>query len=413
MTAATARTAELVVVGAGPAGVGAAIEAARAGVEVVVVDEYLRAGGRLLGQLHEDPRSGEWVDGMKEAEALVAQALEAGVEIRCGVRVWAVDPVDPVGPGDSRLVVRCDGGGIAELHAQAVVLATGAGERPVPVPGWTLPGVMSIGAGQVMVNVHRVRPGRAAVVIGINVLSLAIVRELSLAGVEVRAVVLPPPGRWSGGASPRSALDELTALSHLAPSAILRMGGAIGRTGLGRWLAPHLYPKRGMSAFGVPVQARRAALEIVGDGRVEGVRIADLSAAGEVVGEPRVLDVDMACIAGGLYPLAELAGAAGCELIDDEALGGEVPLHGPELQTTVPGLFVAGNVTGVEGARVALAYGRLAGVCVAQHLRSPNHPGAVEAARERVHAERRDAPIAFHPGVSAARERVADAWAAR
>ena len=77
------------------------------------------------------------------------------------------------------------------FETQNLLIATGAAETAAPIPGWTLPGVMSIGAAQVMTNVHRVRVGNKGIVVGVNVLSAAIARELQLAGVELHSMALP------------------------------------------------------------------------------------------------------------------------------------------------------------------------------------------------------------------------------
>ena len=99
-----------------------------------------------------------------------------------------------------------------------------------------------------------------------------------------------------------------------------------------------------------------------------------------------------------------------------EELGGHIPLHGPDLSTTVPGLFVAGNITGVEGAPIAMAQGHLAGLAAAIALgRVPARARdeMVQEARARLDAARTNAPIQFHQGVTTARSRLAALWEGR
>ncbi|MDU5951034.1 MAG: NAD(P)/FAD-dependent oxidoreductase, partial [Paenibacillus macerans] len=134
---------DLLIVGAGPAGLSAAAEAAGHGLGVVVLDEFPEPGGRMLGQFHEE--KGHWWVGRREAEQLLEKCAALGVEIRCGISVYGM------ARQDDRWVVRTTGGALAAAN---VLLATGAAEIPRPCPGWTLPGVMSIGAAQVLANVH-------------------------------------------------------------------------------------------------------------------------------------------------------------------------------------------------------------------------------------------------------------------
>src|SRR5690606_4544405 len=109
-----------------------------------------------------------------------------------------------------------------------LLLTTGAAESPAPIPGWTLPGVMSISAAQVMANVHRVRAGRRGVIVGVNVLSAAIARELQLAGMTVEALVLPASNPVTrDGANPRQVMTSLLRIAHLAPSLLIRCGSRL------------------------------------------------------------------------------------------------------------------------------------------------------------------------------------------
>lgn len=400
--------ADLLVVGAGPAGLTAALTAARRGLKVIVVDEFFRPGGRLLGQMHQEP-DGHWFNGLAEAETLALAAANAGVQVLCGLQVWGLERLEPGAaapsgapgaPAAAGWRLRLAGPGPRTLEAPALLLATGAAERPLPLPGWELPGVFSIGGAQVLTNVHRVRPGRRVAVVGVGVLSMAITRELVLAGVEVTGIYPPAPGPLTGAAADRAAVVAgLGRLSRAAPGLALRMAGAVAA----RWprLAAALYPRCGVRVWGIPVHLHRRVAEILGQEQVEGVRFEDGS----------TLAVDAVCLAGGLYPLAELAGVTGCRFAHIPALGGHVPLHGPDLQTNLPGLWVAGNITGVEGAKVAMAQGRLAGEAIAAAA-GRTTAGAVARAREEVDQVRAGALIQFDPRVAEGRAELARRWAA-
>jgi sarcosine oxidase subunit alpha len=387
---------DLLIVGAGPAGLGASVSAAENGLKVFVLDEFVKPGGRLLGQLHEEP-DGKWVNGIDEARKLYERAIKLGVNIQCGVSVYDLMKVDSgwcVYTTDKAIETKC------------LLLATGASETPIPIPGWTLPGVMSIGAAQVMGNVHRVKPGEKGIIIGVNVLSVAIARELQLCGVHIDSILLPQPSLLSGdAANPEKMMESLLRLSHLAPSPLIRFGG--------KWVSPklgaRLYPKNGFKMWDIPIQLRKTALEIIGKNQVEGVRIADISAAGEVVsGTEKVVSADFVCIAGGLTPMSELAAVAGCSFCHVPELGGHVPLHNELMQTNLEGLYIAGNITGVESAKVARAQGTVAGLAIARELNA-----LVEGADEKIKTAiagvvetRHKALIQFQPGIEEARTKL-------
>lgn len=398
------RTYDLIAVGAGPAGLAAARAAGRAGLSVLVLDEFAKPGGRLLGQLHREP-GGAWWNGIREAETLAREAREAGADILVGVSVTALER----GEGESWTLWTSRG----RYRAAFVLLATGAAEAASPLPGWTLPGVMSIGAAQVMTNVQRVKVGERGVVIGMNVLAMAIVGELRLAGIELAAIVLPPRNALNGASSdPGAVLDSLLRFGHLAPGPLFKYGAALLGSSALRKLVLAGYPKRGMRMMGTPLQLRRCAVEIVGRDAVEGVRVADVTAAGEPIpGSERLLKADFVCIAGGLYPLAELAAVAGCPFRYVPELGGHVPVHAEDMRTPLRGLYVAGNITGVESAKVAIAQGTVAGLSIAADASAPNAPGeaALADAMRRVRRTRSEALIQFHPDIADTRERLYEA----
>lgn len=156
--------------------------AAEKGLNVLVIDEYMKPGGRLLGQLYEEP-DGSWWNGIEESAKLFNRVNQAGVTVKLQTPVNNIETT-----ADGIWSVYTEEETFSTKH---LLIATGAAEAPVPVPGWTLPGVMSVGAAQVITNVHRVKPGNRGVIIGINVLSAAIAMELKLAGVEVISLSLP------------------------------------------------------------------------------------------------------------------------------------------------------------------------------------------------------------------------------
>lgn len=391
---------DVVIIGAGPAGLSAANICREYQLKVVVVDEFIKPGGRLLGQLHQEP-DGTWWNGIEEAKKLTSRAEQLGVDICCGVSVHDINNQD----------------GIWSIHtnqetfkAANLLLATGAAETPVPIPGWTLPGVMSIGAAQVMANVHRVRVGKKGVVVGINVLSAAITRELQLAGIDIACMALPAVNHITKDAGhPEKVMESLLRISHLAPSAFIRMGSKLVKSSWMQGLALKFLPKKGIKMWDMPIHLKKCVTQINGKNQVESVTICDVRPDGTIIEESaQQMEVDFVCIAGGLYPLAELAAIAGCPFQFIPELGGHVPVHNEKMETMLDGLYVAGNITGIESAKVAIAQGNVAGFSIVNRA-FPNNKETIEHLRDailNVHTTRNNASIQFHPGITDGRERL-------
>ncbi|MGG1659947.1 NAD(P)/FAD-dependent oxidoreductase [Brevibacillus sp. NRS-1366] len=395
---------DVIVIGAGPAGLAGAIACASVGLGVTVIDEFIKPGGRLLGQLHQEP-SGQWWNGIKESERLFQEATNRSVDIRCGVSVYNLEKSDQLWH------VHTNAG---TLEAPFVLVATGAAEYPIPLPGWTLPGVMSIGAAQVMTNVHRVQVGKKGIIIGANILAFAILNELQLAGIKVDRIVLPEKRELSQKAGePEEVMKSLVNAAHLAPSPLLRFGGRFMKHDWIRKIGMNLYPKKGMKVNGTSLQLRRAALEIIGKDQVEGVRIADIDANGTIVaGSETIYEADFVCIAGGLYPLAELAAVAGCPFQYIPELGGHVPHHSETMETPLAGLFVAGNITGIESGKIAMAQGTTAGLSIVKQAGkgSQTIDWQLQEAIQNVRSVRQQASIQFNPEIEIGRSKMYDLW---
>lgn len=395
---------DVVIIGAGPAGLSAAIACREWDMHVLVIDEFPKPGGRLLGQLHQEP-NGEWWNGIEETRMLLERAEALDTDIRCGISAHHVEKTE-----DGFAVHTNEG----IFDAENLLIATGAAETPAPIPGWTLPGVMSIGAAQVMTNVHRVRVGNKGIVVGVNVLSAAIARELQLAGIELHSMALPAlnPITVNHG-HPKKVMEGLVRIAHLAPSAFIRFGSKFAKAAWIRNLAVTFYPKGGVKMWGMPIHIRKAITEINGEEKVESVTMCDITSEGErIPGSEETIEVDFVCIAGGLYPLAELAAVIGCPFQYIEELGGHIPIHNEEMETPIEGLYVAGNITGIESAKVARAQGTLAGLSIAKRKMSETADilPKVNEAKIKVKTIREEATIQFHPGIDEGRAKMEQAF---
>ena len=319
---ATGQSFDIVVVGAGPAGLAAAIEAAKRGARTLVVDENNKPGGQLFKQIHKFFGSHEHRAGVRGYD-IGRQLLDEAAN--SGVTVW----LDTVVHGlfDSRVAVLREGRHVT-VETGRIILATGASENAVAFPGSTLPGVMGAGAIQTMIYVHRVLPGKRFVMLGSGNVGLIVCYQLMQAGAEVLAVVEAMPSIGGYGV-------------HAAK----------------------------IRRAGVPILVGTTISRVVGQGKVEAVVLATLGPDGKIDPQSeRTLAADTVGLAVGLTPLTELAWMAGCEFFFSAKLGGHLPLHDENMLTSLPYLYVAGDITGVEEASTAMEEGRLAGIATAESL---------------------------------------------
>lgn len=387
----------LLIIGAGPAGLNAAIAAAEEGLKVKIIDEFTKVGGRLLGQLHQESK-GNWWNGIEVATGLHEKAVHLGVKIECGVSVYDLEQSEFGWKAyTSQGIEKTD----------KLLLATGATEVPNPIPGWTIPGVMSIGAAQVMGNVHRVKPGNTCVIIGANVLSIAIANELKLCGVDVKEIIIPQANtNLSDNGTPEKVMESFMRLTHMAPTVLLRQAGKVAKY-IHPSFAVKFYPKNGIKLFDIPIKIKTAATEILGESKVTGVKTVNVRPNGEIISNTeKIIEADFVCIAGGLAPLPELAALSGCVFKYVRELGGHVPIHSERMETNVENLFVAGNITGVENAKIAMAQGTVAGLTIASEINGNKlqMESLIEKAVAAVRKERDEALIQFQPNIAEARD---------
>ena len=319
------REVQLLVIGGGPAGLSAAIEAAKAGVKVLIVDANDKIGGQLFKQIHKFfgssmHRAG--TRGMDIGEILRKQCEELHVDIWVNAVAMGI-----YGNNLVAVDVKKDNGDhvMEKIHAENILIATGAAENAVRFPGWTLPGVMGAGAAQTMCNYHRVLPGKKILMLGTGNVGLIVSYQLMQAGAEIVALV--------------------EALPHI--------------NGYGVHAAK-------LTREGIPLYTGYTIKEAHGTDRVNEVVIAKVNPDWSFQeGTDIALKVDTVCIGTGMKPLLGLQHMAGCHILNDRGLGGWAPAHNKSMETTVPHIYVAGDATGIEEANTAIEEGKLTGFAVA------------------------------------------------
>lgn len=312
---------DMIVVGAGPAGLSAAIEAAKEGLKPIVFDENERPGGQLFKQIHKFFGSKEHkakVRGFKIGEELLAEAEQYGVKVILNATVVGLYP-------EKEVTVKI-GNEIKHFKGDAVLIATGASENMVNFKGWTLPGVIGAGAAQTMMNLHHIKPGKRVLMLGSGNVGLVVSFQLLQSGCEV------------------------VALADAAP----RVGG----------YGVHAAK---VARCGVPFYLSHTIVEAEGTDHVTGVVIGQVGPDWKLIpGTEKHFDVDTICVAVGLSPMSQLLKQAGCEMKDTP--GGYVPVCEEDGATSVPGLYAAGDVSGIEEASSAMIEGRMSGATIACYL---------------------------------------------
>jgi len=316
---------ELAVIGSGPAGLSAAIEAAKFGVKVTVVDENPKPGGQLFKQIHkffgaEKHKAG--VRGIDIGNQLLQQCQDFNVDVLLNTEAWAIFD------NGKALGLKRGTDKIEKLSTKKLVLATGAMENSLAFSGWTLPGVLGAGAIQTLMNLHRVLPGQRVLIVGTGNVGLIVSYQLIQAGAEVVAVIdiLPKIGGWGVHASK-------------------------------------------IRRLGTPILTFHTVKEATGNGEVKGAVIAKVGPGYKIIqGTERELKVDTIGIAVGLTPMAELAWSAGCQFAHVPELGGWAPIHNERMETTLQDIYVVGDVCGIGEASTAMEEGQISGIAAAESL---------------------------------------------
>ncbi len=324
---------DLAVIGAGPAGLAAASLADELGLRVVLLDEQAAPGGQVYRSIERSPLSDRAILGPDyyAGLALVQTLRASGVDYLDGAAVWQVSR--------DLEIAYTRGGAAGLLRARQVILATGALERPFPIPGWTLPGVMAAGAAQILLKSAAVtEPG--AVFAGCGPLLYLIAWQYSQAGIPIKAVL---------DTTPRE--NYLRALPHL-PRALRA----------GHYLAKGLSLMRDIRRRGVRLLTGVSALSALGEERLRSVEF-------ERRGERQTIDTEVLFLHQGVVPDMNLPASIGCAHDWSPSQLCWRPRLDGWGETTVAGIAVAGDGAGISGASSAALQGQLAALGAAFRLR--------------------------------------------
>lgn len=342
-------TCDLAIVGAGPAGLAAAAAAAERGLEVLLLDENPAPGGQIYRGLADSPAARRELLGKdyQRGDALLSGVQASRISWLPGASVWMAS---------SDLEIGVSKDAVSHIFsARHILLATGALERPFPIPGWTLPGVMTAGAAQGLLKSSGLVPEGRFVLAGTGPL-------LWLLAYQLIAAKAPP----------LAILD--TTLPTMRAGVMAALPSFLGSP----YLLKGLRLMRKVRSE-VRVIGGVSELRAVGEGRLRGVAYRTRS------GQAETIDVDGLFLHQGVAPNINMANAAGCDMRWDEVQLCWKPVTDDWGRSSVPGISVAGDGAGISGAEAAACLGRLCGLDAATRL------GRItETEREKLAAPTRD-----------------------
>jgi NADPH-dependent 2,4-dienoyl-CoA reductase/sulfur reductase-like enzyme len=310
---------DVVIIGGGPSGLAAAYEVSSRGYKVLLVDESWALGGQLKQQtqvLDFMPDSFQGQRGYQFAESLIKRLEKFPVQNLLKHEVIGLFADGNIGVYDGEKLLK--------ITSSCIIVATGAAESANPFPGWTLPGVMTLGAAQILMNRERVYPGRTAVVIGSSDMALEISRQMVDVGIQVVGVV--------------ESTEEIKAKDVNIISAFQETG--------------------------IPLYLQTEVVSASGSGRVENVFLSSINDRSLETN----LSVDLVCIDGGRHPILEAFSILNCEFAYQEELGGWLPCYDDQFQSSVKGVFVAGQAAGVTCQAGIFLTGAIAGISAVDYL---------------------------------------------
>lgn len=378
-----AQDADVIIIGSGPAGMSSAIDLANGGRRVIVLDMQPTPGGQIFRSLerniHDRPSTDKLLNALGPtyvagAELVTYFRATSGIDYRPMTTVWDLRPDGTVG--------WLNGTNAGYLRAPHVILANGAMERPVPFPGWTLPGVMTAGAVQTLLKAGRLQPSGRIVLMGTGPLIFLLADQLRRLGIK--PVLIARTDTFS---------NKLQALSKVNPATVPALVKGLV------WLAK-------LRLAGIPMRTGISALKADGKDKVQSVSLV-------INGKVQTFACDLLVVHDGVVPATDLAHGAGLALTwkpEDQSWqprtegNGQAEIApGPSLSEGPCRIYVSGDARRIGGADAAIAHGRhvASGILRELNLASPNEVAATATAVAATLAPRPFIDTAFPPGLSA------------
>lgn len=330
---------DLLVIGGGPAGLSAALKSSKHGVKTAIIEERITLGGQIfkrLGVGFKGPSAASLGKDYARGAELISAIEKSNVEVFDSTQVVSIE--------DSIVYTTHPNFGTRAFKYKNLIIAPGAYDRPVVFPGWTLPGVMTAGAVQTLVKTQQLSPGKKILFAGSGPLALAFSAQLLELGAPVYKVL---------ESSHPPKLSEL-----------FRLTAAVS----GNWnlISDAIRYRSILLKKSIPFKYRRLVVKAEGQGRVESVTHCKVDQEWRPIkGTEEVESVDLLCVGYGFFPSHEIFRFLGCSFVYDENQGGFKVEKDQWGETSVPGIFAAGDGTGVTGSYSAIAQGALAGLKVA------------------------------------------------
>lgn len=360
---------DVAVIGGGPAGISAATTVAQQGASAILVNSSNALGGNFYKQLpnnFDDSTSTNNRKNIQEFQERVSLLQKSQAEIINQALVWGI--FQETEPGFQIYAEHPEHNTI-NLTAQTIIMAPGVYDRCLPFPGWELPGVMTPGAVQMALKEQGLVPGKRVLVCGTGPLQMIVAAALVEDGVEVVAM-LDTSGAFDG-------MRDLLGAFYSLKS---RLGEIF-------------HSLETLLRHRVPILFHHAAFRALGhaESGVTGAVIGKVGPNGHPIpGTERNLKVDTICCAYGFMPSIALTLHLGCKHVYAPQLGVYIPWHDEHMQTSLPDVFVAGDVTGVGGKTLAELQGKLAGISALSQLGILSKDAANQQRRQLDSAVRRE-----------------------